>query len=130
MFAVIKQILFPFWEENGDEMKKFCFIAAIVIFCAGVLSACGSNQAPQYSLDVDFVVETDPNYIGSYSTQRCDLNNHSICWTEWGEWSSALELVLDPNKEVCLGSEPATLRARSDYKWIQDGNCFHLEKKN
>ncbi|MBP6922143.1 hypothetical protein KBB69_02305 [Candidatus Dojkabacteria bacterium] len=112
-------------------MKKFFLLGITVlvmsVFC---LTACGGNQAPQYTLDIDYVVEPDPNYIGSYSTQRCDLNNHSICWTEWGEWSSVLELVLDPNKEVCLGSEPATLRARSDYKWIQDGNCFQLEKKN
>lgn len=129
MFAVIKQILFPFWEENGDEMKNIFIISAILIFCAGILSACGGNQAPHYNLDIDFVVEPDPNYIGSYSTQRCDLNNRSICWTEWGEWGSALELALDAKKEVCLGSEPATLRARSDYQWIQEGNCFHLEKK-
>lgn len=129
MFAVIKQILFPLWEENGDEMKNIFVISAILIFCAGILSACGGNQAPHYTLDIDYVVEPNSDFIGSYSTQRCDLNNRSICWTEWGEWSSALELALDPNKEVCLGNKPATLRARSDYQWIQEGNCFHLEKK-
>lgn len=132
LFAVIKHKTSSlFGKENGEKMKKsFLLGIAVMVLSVFCLTACGGNQAPQYSLDVDFVVEPNPDFIGSYSTQRCDLNNRSTCWAEWGEWGSALELALDPNKEICLGNKPATLRARSDYEWIQEGNCFHLEKKS
>lgn len=109
--------------------KNFWRTILVVILFLTLLTACGDNQGPQYTLDVEFVVESNPRLIGSYNTQRCDLNYPTTCWNEWGEWGSALELALDSNKKICLGNEPATLRARSDYRWSQDGNCFVLDKK-
>ena len=112
-------------------MKKFFLLGiAVLVISAFCLSACADNQVTHYNLNISFVVEPDSGYIGSYSTRRCDLNNPSICWGEWGEWVSGLELALDPNKKICFGNEATTLRARSDYQWFQDGNCFQLEKKN
>ena len=81
LFAVIKHKTSSlFGKENGEKMKKsFLLGIAVMVLSVFCLTACGGKQAPQYSLDVDFVVEPNPDFTGSYSTQRCDLNNRSTC---------------------------------------------------
>lgn len=115
---------------KGDEMKKV-IVVAIAVLIGLSLTACGDSTTQSYDLSkVTFVTEPDPSFLGSYRVERCDLNYRTICWDEWGEWSSALELALDSNTSICVGSgKAATFRARSDYQWEQTDNCFSLEKR-
>ncbi len=117
-------------------MKKSVFL--IVLICLSILlSACSESVPPQhvpFEL-LDFVVEEDPDYIGSYLIQRYNFTNGSR-WEEWGEWTP-VDSIFDA-KVVCFGYFDrldgfGTFRARSDYNWIEinyDGSyCLKLEKR-
>lgn len=115
-------------------MKKF-FLLVLVVTVLAVLVACDNNKktvkdAPTESLT--FVLEPNPNYIGSYSITRV---NNGQEWLEWGEWTPLEALI--GRQIVCFGyfGGSGTFRARSDYHWIQieyDGRktkCLELVKK-
>lgn len=117
--------------ENGEIMKKnFFFVLVIMFLFAVMLSACGQAESKTYSFNnITFVVEPNPDYLGSYTLQRCNTLHPTICWEEWGEWSSSIELALDSNKRIFVGENKGVFRARSDYHWVANGNRLVLEKR-
>jgi len=77
--------------------KKF-FLFVFVLFPI-LLSACSSeNPVPWDKIQV--LEETNPDYLGSYVFERCWGNPYDrACESEYGEWTSDLELLIDPNRE-------------------------------
>ena len=117
--------------ENGEIMKKVFFSIIAIILLGGLLTAC-SSEKPTSSRsfgNIDFVVESNPDYLGSYTIERCNPAHPTYCWTEWGEWSTGFELLFDMNKRICVGNKSGVFRARSDYHWVADKNCLILEKR-
>ena len=104
----------------------------VVIFLAVILTFCCTKKDSGKKINsevITFKVEDNPKYLGSYRIQRCDPNYSNICWDEWGEWSSSLELFFDSNKRICTGNKPGVFKSRGDYYWKIDGHCVTLTKK-
>lgn len=110
-------------------MRKIFFALIIVVL---FLTACGSDPAPIPWEQISFVVEENPDYVGSYSLTRSSAGQD---WVEWGEWTSIEKVVSDTT--VCFGyfgdQNYATFRSRSDYEWVEvnkDGRlCLRLQKR-
>lgn len=117
-------------------MKKSMFFIVLVGLSI-LLSACSESTPPDpipFSR-LEFVVEDNPDYIGSYSIGREDPINGST-WVEWGEWTEIQALL--GREIVCFGlfdenEGYGQFRARSDYAWKQveyEGRyCLELEKR-
>ncbi len=113
-------------------MKKFILITVILLFTV-TLVACNTPPAPVPWDRLIFATEENPNYIGSYTIRRENLNS---AWTEWGEWTS-FEHLFDRGI-VCFDyfnyqEGNGTFYARSDYQWVereyQGDICLELKKK-
>ncbi|HKM20091.1 MAG TPA: hypothetical protein VJY47_02605 [Candidatus Dojkabacteria bacterium] len=111
---------------------KVLILIAIILLGLFFVVVLGDKGGDHYldSGKISFVKETNPRYIGSYRLERCSLNAPTICWDEWGEWYSAVELFFDTNKRICPESgQIAVFKSNEDFYWKRDGSCFQLEKK-
>lgn len=132
---VLNQLILD--SKIGEEMNKKSFLVILLAIVSLLLSACGESSPPNPIpfARLEFVVEENPDYIGSYSVKREDPINGST-WVEWGEWTPIQALV--GREIVCFGyfdehDGYGTFRARSDYHWVEvefDGRmCLELAKK-
>ena len=110
-------------------MKYFLVISVILVGL--ILVGCSNKEpSPVPVSTLNFVLEENPDYIGSYSIQRKNLSSQ---WTEWGEWTP-LESVIG-REIVCFGyyGGSGTFRSRSDYEWIEikydKRMCLELKKR-
>lgn len=120
-------------ELKGDTMfnKKFFFL--LFVLFPVLITACSSNPIPWDKIKV--LEETNPEYLGSYRFERCWGNPlDRVCEEEYGEWTSDLELLVDPNRKICFGGfEEGKVYSQPDYEWVetryQGLNCIQLQKK-
>ena len=112
-------------------MKKFTIVLLFVL--AIVLVGCSTPPAPVPWQRLSFKIEENPDYIGSYTIRRENLNSS---WTEWGEWTP-VEYLFERGI-VCFDyfnyqEGNGTFYARSDYQWVerkyQGDICIELKKK-
>lgn len=108
-------------------MKKVIFV--VLVSMSLILSACSDSTPEHVPFDqLSFVLEENPDYIGSYFITR--TNELNAKWDEWGEWSP-LDMS---SRVVCFGDfsfdDYGIFRARSDYYWIEEGGCLKLQKKD
>lgn len=117
-------------------MKTMLVLIVIFGFICLVLSASAEKIPPEHVPfdNLNFEIEQNPDYIGSYTIERYNATNGGSRWIEWGEWTPT-DLS---SRVVCFGYFDqiygyGTFRARSDYNWIEvlDGDkyCLKLEKK-
>jgi len=83
--------------------------------------------------DVNFTeLETNPDYIGSYSVQRERQRKE---WKEWGEWTQIEYSLTGKGPEVCFGGykKDGIFRADQSHQWViidrKGESCLRLEKK-
>lgn len=121
-------------ELKGDKMfNKKVFLFLFVLFPI-LLPACSSeNPIPWDKIQV--LEETNPEYLGSYRFERCWGNPYDrACESEYGEWTSDLELLIDSNRKICFGGfEEGKVYSQPDYEWVetrfQGRYCVQLQKK-
>jgi len=112
--------------------KKF-FLLLFLLFPV-LFTACSSGDPVPWN-KIEVLEETNPEYLGSYSFERCWGNPYDrVCEEEYGEWSSDLELLLDPNRKICFGGfEEGNVYSQPDYEWVETKHkgrdCIQLQKK-
>lgn len=137
MNAFVSLLIIPTFgiKIKGETMfKKFLLL---VIVLSATLVACSPVEEDPIPWDeIEILPETNPEYLGSYSFKRCfGFGYNKSCYSEYGEWTSDLELLLDPNRKICFGGfEGGRISAQPDYEWVEtrrEGrNCIRLQKKD
>ncbi len=113
-------------------MKKY-LVLILVIVLSIPLMGCKSSPEDEIPWDqLEFEVETNPDYIGSYVITR---SNYFDEWYEWGEWESEWDLFF--SKPICFGAfeygDTGTFRVSEDFVWKQvdyfGRSCIKITKK-
>jgi len=113
-------------------MKKLIILLFIVLIALSIVS-CKEKEVRDAPMEqLSFKVESNPNYIGSYTISRIYKGQE---WVEWDEWTPVQALI--GREVVCFGyfGGYGTFRARSDYEWIQveydsrNTKCLELVKR-
>jgi len=99
-------------------MRKIIFVLVVVVV-SQALVACDKQEVRSAPLNqLSFLIEENPDYIGSYSIERENVGQK---WIETGEWTP-IEALLG-RQVVCFGyfsnNGYGVFRARSDHHWIE-----------
>jgi len=118
---------------GGVMFKKFLLL---ILVLSAVLTACSTVEEDSIPWDnLQVLPETNPEYLGSYHFERCfGFGSNRACRSEFGEWSSDLELLIDRNRKICFGGfEEGKLYASPGYEWVPTRSagrtCIQLQKK-
>ena len=118
-------------------MKKITVLIVLLALSSIVLSACAESSLPErVPLELlNFNIEENPKYIGSYIIERSNFTNGER-WSEFGEWTEVQALF--GREIVCFGyfdydNGYGTFSSRSDYHWkeilFDNSYCLELLKR-